>query len=330
MREVAERAGVAMSSVSRVLSDHPDVSPEMRAAVMSAVQELGYRPDFLAQGLRNRRTYSIGFTLSDISNPVLAETVKGAERRFREAGYSLLLTDADGNSDLDAAHIRQLEQRSVDGYLLSLADENHPQTAEAIRELREPAVLLDRDRPAGVDIARVSFDHRTGMHEAMRHLLDLGHREVAVITGGPRRPASQRRAGIEDAISEQHRAASYGLYEGEFSIAHGRQATDEILAGEQRPTAIIAAGNMLMHGALLALHDAGIRVGQDISFVGCDSVAVAELHDPPIAVVRRDNVEMGTRAAGLLLARLNGDDSQRDVVLPTEFLARPSCAPPNG
>jgi LacI family transcriptional regulator len=327
MREVADRAGVAMSSVSRVLSGHPDVSPQMEATVMAAVRELGYRPDLLAQSLRSQRTYSIGFTLSDISNPVLAEVVTGSERRLRAAGYSLLLTDAEGRAELDASHIRLLEQRRVDGYLLSLADEHHARTAEVLRQLDVPVVLLDRDLPTGVTAARVCFDHRAGMGAAVEHLLGLGHRHIALITGGPRRPARQRRAAIEEKLAEYNDGAYCGVYEGDFSIDYGSRAALEIVHASERPTAIIAAGNMLMHGALRALHESGIQVGEGMSFVGCDDVAIAELHQPPIAVVRRDNRRLGECAAELLLAELDSDAQPNDIELPTEFVARPSCRP---
>ena len=173
MREVAERAGVAMSSVSRVLSGHPDVSPKMRQVVMDAVRDLGYQPDMLAQGLRRGKTFSVGFTVSDIANPVLAEIVTGAEKRLREAGYSLLLTNSEGNPDLDVEHISLLARRRVDGFILSLAEENHPETVTALGQLTVPVVLVDRDVPPGIDAACASFDHAAGMRAATKHL--LGH-----------------------------------------------------------------------------------------------------------------------------------------------------------
>ena len=150
MREVAEHAGVAMSSVSRVLSGHPDVSPKMRQVVMDAVRDLGYQPDMLAQGLRRGKTFSVGFTVSDIANPVLAEIVTGAEKRLRKAGYSLLLTNSEGDPELDVEHISLLERRRVDGLILSLAEENQPETVAALRQVGVPVVLVDRDVPAGV------------------------------------------------------------------------------------------------------------------------------------------------------------------------------------
>ncbi len=330
MREVAERAGVAMSSVSRVLSGHPDVSPQMRHVVMAAVRDLDYRPDMLAQGLRRGHTFSVGFALSDISNPVLAEMVTGAESQLRAHGYSLLLTNSEGNPELDVAHIELLERRRVDGLILALAEEHHEGTVEMLRRVEIPVVLVDRDVPEGIRCGSVAYDHAAGMRIAAEHLLKLGHRDVALITGGPQRPARERRQAVEETFAESGVEASCTIYDGEFSRAHGRRATLEALARRPRPTAIIAGGNILMQGALHALRDAGVEVGQELSFVGCDDTAVAELHRPQIAVVRRDIVAAGRAAADLLLSMLDESsdgEPPREIILPTEFIVRPSCGP---
>lgn len=333
MREVAERAGVAMSSVSRVLSGHPDVSPRMRRIVMEAVQELDYRPDMLAQGLRLGKTFSVGFAVSDIANSVLAEIITGAEKRMRAAGYSLLLTNSEGNPELDIEHISLLERRRVDGLILSLVDENHPDVVAALRHVACPVVLVDRDVPEGVTARRAAFDHALGMRQATQHLLELGHRRFALITGGPERPARERRHAVETTLAGVP-DARHTVYPGGFSVEHGRRAAAEILAQDPRPTAIVAGGNMLMEGALTTLKEAGVQVGRDISFVGCDDVAVAELHEPQIAVVRRDSRAAGEASAELILADLEPDsgnaDAPREIVLPTEFVARASCAPVAG
>jgi LacI family transcriptional regulator len=330
MRAVAEKAGVAMSSVSRVLSGHPDVSPSMEARVMAAVHALNYSPDRLAQGLRGQRTFSIGFTLSDIANPVLAEMVTGAERELRTAGFSMLLTDSEGDASLDGAHIVELDQRRVDGYLMMLADERNEKTAAILRRIDVPIVLLDRDLPEGVAAARACFDHRTGMRAATQHLLALGHRSIALISGGPRLPARQRRHAIEETVAEFGDGAHCSVYESDFSIEHGRRATVDVLQSMFRPTALIAAGNVLMHGALRALHEKGVKFGEELSFVGCDDVPIAELHSPPIAVVRRDNRALGKLGAQLLLTQLDTGQQPDDGVLPTEFVARASCGPVPG
>jgi LacI family transcriptional regulator len=318
---------VAISSVSRVVSGHPDVSDEMRERVMAAVEAVGYKPDLLAQGLRRRRTMSVGFLASDISNPVLAETITGAERVLRASGYSMLVTDAEGDPALDVENLDLLQQRRVDGLLLALTDESDERIAPVLAALDAPFVLLDRDLPPGLaEAPQVLFDHRAGMREAARHLWDLGHRRVAIISGGPKRPAQERRAGVEEIFGAAGNAVR--VLSGPFTSEHGDQAVQALLGSAVPPTAIIASGNLLMIGALRALRERGIRLGQDMSFIGCDDVAVAELHDPPVAVVRRDPRRIGELAAALLLSLLDEGDSPDERDLPTSFFARPSCAPP--
>jgi LacI family transcriptional regulator len=329
MREVAERAGVAMSSVSRVLSGHPDVSPAMRDRVMSVVSEIGYQPDLLAQSLRRRATLSVGFVVGDIANPLLAEIVKGAERTLRDSGYSMLLTNSENLPERDAAHVRLFEQRRVDGLMLSLAAEDYPETIQVLRQFDTPTVLVDRELPPEVGASAVLSDHRSGMRAAVEHLLDLGHRRIGLIVGQPMRPSRERRAGLEEAFAARSLPATYVVVEGQLSAEHGRNATRQLLEAADPPTAIVAGGNQLLVGTLGELLARRLTVGADISLVSCDAIDVTELFTPPIAVVRRDNREIGRQAAGLLLERMGEDDpGARTIVLPTTFDARPSCAPP--
>lgn len=326
MRDVAARAGVGPSSVSRVLSGHPDVSERMRAVVMEAVDELGYRPDLLAQGLRSGRTHTIGFVVADIANPMVAQTITGAERRLRQAGYSMLLTNSEGRADQDPGRIELLEQRSVDGLLLLLADESQEATVAALRRAECPVVVLDREAPEGVEMSRVTFDHRTGMAAATRSLLELGHRDIALVVGGPRLPARERRAGVEAALAGQP-DAELTVIEVALTVADGEAAAARLFDRERRPTAVIAAGNVLTEGLLLSVRRRGISIPEDLSFIGCDGGAVAELHEPPISVIRRDMSAFGVGAAELLLAQLEGLEGTSEIVLPTEFVCRRSCAP---
>jgi LacI family transcriptional regulator len=329
MREVAERAGVAMSSVSRVLSGHPDVSAPMRERVMAVVSELGYQPDLLAQSLRRRETRSVGFVVGDIANPLLAEIVKGAERTLRDDGYSMLLTNSENQPERDAAHVRLFEQRRVDGLMLSLAAEDNPDLIGVLKQFDTPAVLVDRDLPPDVGASAVLSDHRGGMRDAVTHLLDLGHRRIGLILGQPMRPSRERRAGLEEAFAARDLPATYIVVEGMLAVEHGRNATRQLLDAEDAPTAIVAGGNQLLIGALEELLARGLAIGRDVSLVSCDAIDVTELFTPPIAVVRRDNREIGRQAAALLLERLGEvDPGPRTVVLPTAFDARASAGPP--
>jgi LacI family transcriptional regulator len=328
MREVAERAGVAMSSVSRVLSDHPDVSVVMRERVLRTVDELGYKPDLLAQSLRRRETRSIAFVVADISNQLFAEIVKGAETALRVAGYAMLLTNSEGDPELDAAHVRLFEQRRTDGLILSLAREDHRPTIEAIEAIDTPIVLVDRDLPVSIPVSRVLSDHASGMHAAVDHLLDLGHRRIGLILGQPVRPTHERRRAFVEAHGS--RGIEPGpIVGGRFTVEFGAQATRELLDSDEPLTAIIAGGNQLMIGALKILSERGLELGRDISFLGCDDIPITSLYRPPIAVVRRDNEAIGRTAAELLLRRLkDGSGGETEILLPTEFVPGPSCAPP--
>jgi LacI family transcriptional regulator len=325
MREVAERAGVAVSSVSRVLSNHPDVSERMRGKVMAAVADLGYVPDILAQSLRRQETMAVGFAIGDISNPLFAEMVKGAEARLRESGYSMLLTNSEGEPALDAAHIRLLAARRVDGMIVSIADERHSETISALRQLDMPFVVLDRD--LALPCGRVLVDHRSGMKTAVNHLLDLGHRRIALISDPSVRPGVERRLALEESYAERGLPPTYEEVPAKFSVASGERSTTALLSASEPPTAIVAGGNQFMVGALRVFRRRGVQLGREISFVGCDDVTTAELYEPPVAVVRRDNGMMGQAAADLLLAALRGEEPAGEVVLPTEFVLRGSCGP---
>jgi LacI family transcriptional regulator len=334
IKAVAQRAGVAISSVSRVPSGHPDVSPSMRDAVNNAVHELGYRPNALARGLRSQRSMSVGFAVADIANPIFADIVRGAERELRANDYSLLLTNSDGDAALDADNISLLEDRQVDGLLLSLTQEDNPDVVRALRASKLPMVLLDRDQPEGVTALSARFDHRAGMTQAVEHLLELGHHDFALLIGGPALPARDRRAAVEETLWPSDGRCM--VLEGAFGVEGGYRATMAALDRNPRPTALIAAGNTLMAGAIRALHELEVKIGTDISFVGCDNVLIAELHEPPIAVVYRDASALGEQGAQMLLTALaskdivDGEEPNviEEVVLPTEFLARPSCGPP--
>src|SRR3954468_11974701 len=229
MRQVAERAGVAMSSVSRVLAGHPDVSPAMAERVVRAVEELDYRPDILAQSLRRRETLSVGFVVGDISNPLVAEIVTGAESALHASGYSMLLTNSRGDPQLEAAHIGLLARRRVDGLVISVVDESDREALSALRGLDIPVVVLDRTVPAELAVSRVLSDHRSGMKAAALHLLALGHRRLGLISGAPVRPALERRAGIEEALTEYGLPPGYTADEGVLSVEHGVVAMRRLL-----------------------------------------------------------------------------------------------------
>lgn len=326
IRVVAERAGVAVSSVSRVLSAHPNVSSEMRERVMAAVGEVGYSPNRLAQGLRSGASTSIGFVVGDISNPLMSTIALAAEMRLAQEGYALLLANSHNLPERDIANVRLFEQRSVDGLLLSLSDEDNSDALAQLGEFHKPTVLLDRD-PNFHGASRVLFDHRLGFGSAMRHLAELGHRRIAFLGGSPHvRPTRERLAAVlAEASSARIPRPTIRLGVDGRSQAHAK--TVKLLRGNERPTAIISAGNQFLSGVISAINELGFRIPDDVSLVTADANDLTELHCPSISFVGRDPGLFGRAAAESLLRQLDGEPP--DVVtLPTSFVERSSCARP--
>ncbi len=331
MKEVAERAGVALSSVSRVLNDHPDVSDDMRGRVLNSIKELGYEPNLLASSLRRGASYTIGLIVTNIANPLFAEIVGGAERTLDEAGYAAILTHSEGSADRDEEMLRLLRWRQVDGLMVSVADETRAGTIQELEAFDGPVVLLDRSIskfPASAVVA----NHGAGMRDATSHLLELKHRRIALLTGSRKlRPSRERLRAFREAYKKRSLKPPEDLIRlGSFSPDFGEQATSELLDGARPPTAIIAGGNQILAGVLRALQRRNLKVGRDIALISCDDTHLSELHSPPITVVDRDNRKQGQIAAELMLERLQGKDpGPRKVVIPTELVVRESTYPLN-
>ncbi len=325
MRQVAARAGVAVSSVSRVLSKHPDVSPRMRDKVLTAVADLGYEPDLLAQSLRRGATLTIGFVVGDISNPLFSEIVLGAEVALQGAGYSLLVTNSRGMSEHDVEHIRLLNQRRVDGLLLSVSNERNTATIEELSRFHAPCVVIDRELPEAHGLGAVLSDHRTGIEQAVSHLAELGHRRIGFVGGSlDVRPTRARTQALLEACAASGVEAIPRCQS--FTAEFGRTASRELLDLDDAPTAIIAGGNQILTGVLRTIRDRGLEVPGQLSLVTCDHLALAEFLQPPIATIDRDTFRMGRRAAEILLEMVRFGGDPRDL-LPVTFAPGASCGP---
>ena len=326
IHDVAARAGVAISSVSRVLASHPDVSDRMRERVLRAVEECGYQPNFVAQSLRRGTSMSVGFVVGDISNQLMAAIALAAEVRLAQVGYTLLLSNSQSRPERDLANVQMFKQRHVDGLLLSLTDEREDHLVEQLRQFDKPAVLLDRDAGA-VGASKVLFDHGVGFRAATEHLIALGHTRIGLIAGSVHvRPSRERVRAVTSAMTA---AGLDGptIKLGSLSRDHGRIAAEALLSGPRPVSAVICGGNQLLPGVLSAIAAAGLSVPDDVSLITTDNVDLAEFYRPPLATINRDASAFGMAAAEALLRRLNGDAA--DVTaLPTSFAAAPSCGPP--
>ena len=322
MQDVAEEAGVATSSVSRALSGHPDVSDALRKRVSKAAEKCGYLPNLIASSLRSGSTYTIGFLVRDISNPLFAWIAKGADDTLREQGYSLLLTNSDGDPEIELAHLDLLRQRRVDGIIASMVSEDYAPIVDALRNYAGPLVILDREVP-NLSASFVQIDHRLGVRDSVRHLLQLGHQRIAFITGPISvRSCRERICGFEEAHKEMGvRIDKKLICTGSWDAEFAQSSISEVFAQNNPPSAVISGGIQSTEGALKGLLALGLRIGKDVAFVACDDLPSFSLSDPTISVVARDYFEHGRTAAEILLKLLAGGTNEIQS-LPTTYIAR--------
>ena len=330
IRDVARVAGVAVGTVSRVLNGHKSVSVDVRRRVTKAIQKLHYEPDRVAQSMRLGVTRMVACAIRDISIPDFGSFVTGAEMLLRTRGYALLLATTDERKEREMELLRLFLQRRVDAIMMTMSTEEDPALRRAVKQMKIPVLLVDRDLPAEVD--GVTIDHRRGTLAATEHLLRLGHDHIVLLTGRPAmRPGRERIAGFEAAFAAAGKKVDSGLIRiGAFSADFGFREASALLSSSNPPTALISGGMAMLPGVLRAVAQHGLRIPEDISIIAGSDSDLAALATPAITAIRWSGAEQGQIAVELLLNRLEGGykgEAQR-VLLPTELIIRGSCAPP--
>ena len=325
MREVAAVAGVSLSTVSRALNDDPKVAPELAEKVRRAVAMLGYRRDVTATTLRraDRLSASIGLVFDDVANPFHANLHRGIEDVARARGVLAFAGSSDEDPERERDLVQAFLSRRVDGLVIVPAGADH---GYLVSDRDAGVALVFVDRPPGyIDADVVLSDHAGGARTATAHLLAAGHRRIGYL-GDRRRihSAVERLRGHTEALAAAGVPYDPALVRMEVEgSAMARRATDELLSGENPPTAVFAAQNLITIGAVAALRARGLQ--RTVAFVGFDDLTLADALDPGLTVVAQDAGGIGRAAAELLFARLDGSaERSRTVVVPTTLIARGS------
>lgn len=330
IRDVARLAQVSIGTVSRVVNDAADVKPHIRKAVESAIEELGYVPNAAAKSMRMGRTRTVGCILREINIAQLGGFVSTAQNVLNESGYSLLISNSEGRTQREIELLRSFSSGQVDGVLMGPYTPIEGEFEEILRGLPVPLVMIDRDQPEWSDA--VYADHEGGTFAATSHLLDLGHRRIALLTGPTRlHPGAARLRGFERAHALRGLKTLPELVVTEsFLRDHAYRASSSLLGLSQPPTAIIAGGIDMLSGVLRAIRTRGLSIPGDISVVASGQNDLCDLHQPPIAVVGWDQNEVGATAAALLLDHIihGKREEPRRVIIPTTFNPQASCMPP--
>ena len=318
--EVAKRAGVSVSTVSRVMNGLDRVHPETRSRVMDVIQTLHYQPSAFARGLAIQQTRTIGFVIPTISDPFYLSIVRGVEEKAAAEDYSLLVV-----SQLSgAANGRVLElftQKRVDG--LVIVGTTVPQ--EILVQLQTqnfPVVLLQQQTER-----TISVDNYGGATLVTDHLIGLGYRTLAYIAGHDDTPDNAERfRGFQDSLVRAGVTFNPQLFvQGNFLQGSGSGAATELLSRDIPFDAVFAANDQMAIDAVLTLRERGLRVPEDVGVVGFDDIPLARYVLPPLTTVRQPAYELGFRGVQAVLDALRGEPLPNGVVLPVELVVRESC-----
>jgi len=326
MEDVASVAGVSHQTVSRVLNDFPMIRPETRDRVLAAIEELGYRRNTAARTLVTRRSGTIGVITADMSHFGPANTMLEFESASRAAGYSISLA---GLPDISAASLRaavdQVMDQAVEAVVVIVAHEAALTIAQSLR-IDVPLVLVEGDLSATPLTAGV--DQIEGARLATRHLLDLGHESVLHLPGpADWLEATARHRGWLMALGERGRPIPGLMAEGDWSSRSGYESGVAMLR-KLRPTAVFAGNDQMALGLLLALHEAGLRVPDDVSVVGFDDLPESGYFTPPLTTVRQDFRELGIRTMALVLRVLGGEPDASVPLVEPQLIIRSSTSAP--
>jgi DNA-binding LacI/PurR family transcriptional regulator len=328
-RELARLAGVSAGTVSNVISGSTRVSENARRKVLAAIQALNYRPNLIARSLKTNRTNTLGIVVPDITIPFFPKIVRGAESAARERGYFLVVLDSQGSHELEVDMMALLRQR-VDGILLVTAG-HYKWSAESVAEIAAgpPVVCVDR-LPAGLDTDSVCVDDFGAAEMGVKHLLSLGHKNIAIMTGPLTLKNEQERLrGYKRALKDAGVPLQPAL------IWPAGFEKDEIQAvcqrglksAKPRPSVIFATNGVTGIHALRSLYEMGLTTPENIAFATIDELISEDLFEPRITTVVQPTYDIGYRAVEVLLGRiaLNGAASGSSKVrLPASLIARDS------
>ncbi|MEJ1964815.1 MAG: LacI family DNA-binding transcriptional regulator [Gammaproteobacteria bacterium] len=326
IRDVAGELGMSVATVSRALSQPELLRPETRDRVLSVVARLRYRPNVLARSLRRGQTHAIVLVVPKLS-PFFLEIFAGAEEAAQTAGLAVLLGNSDGMPEREEAYFDQVVSGRADGIIL-LTGLLPSSYADGKRPIPPMVTVLERLRDHDAPVVRI--DHRAASAEITRHLIDLGHRRIAHISGLKRVVSTEHRiSGYKDALS----AADIPFDEklvvpGTFSMQSGAEAMQTLLALDVPPTAVFAGNDEMAFGAVKTAREHGLSVPEDLSIAGFDDQTTAAFYNPPLTTIHTPCREIGRCATQELIEQIAGRDVAREIVLPTQLIVRGSTAAP--
>jgi LacI family transcriptional regulator len=329
MKSIARDLGVSVVTVSKVLHNHADISPETRKRVLRRMKEVSYQPNLSARALSTGRTSLVGLIVPDLVHPFFAQVAKGISARLSSNGYSLIISSSEENPQLERREVDQMLARSVDALILA-STETDPASVIKLRERGLPFVLLDRKIP-GFPANFVGIDDVMAGSLATKHLIDIGCKTIAHIGGSDVSTARDRQVGYMQTLEKE------GLSVGsQYVVKHGRgddsgdeagyEAMRQLLQLHPRPDGVFCCNDPIAMGAIRAILETGIPIPDDIAILGCGNVHYDDLLRVPLTSIDQNAAGLGESVAKLALSIVKKKDSAtpKSILLPAKIVVRQS------
>lgn len=326
IRNVAQEAGVSISTVSKVIHQTGSISEQTRKKVLQAMSKLNYHPDIAAASLRGKRTKVIGLLIPDISNPFYAEVARSIEDRSCELGFNVMMCNTDNDIEKEKTYLSLLASQRIDGLVVASAFRS-TDLLEAMVEQGVPIALIASEIPK-LSIDTVTVDDYKGGYLATSYLLSLGHKKIAIIVENVRSNVPRLEA-FKDAMEETELPILDGyIIHTEALIQKGYESALQLLSLQERPTAIFACNDLLAAGVIQAAKEMGLNIPNDLSVVGFDNTVLSTTTSPMLTTVAQPVKEMGLKVVDLLTKEMQAAKPYKErLLLSPELIIRQSTAP---
>lgn len=331
IKDVAALAGVSIATVSHVVNKTRFVGEETKRKVLAAIESIGYIPNVYARSLASGSSRTLGLIISDITNPFFPELIKSIQARALEPGYEVIIANTDYQPEHDLSCVQRLLELRVNGVMV-MTTEWDDAASQRLEQSGVATVFLDIGK-VGPHVSNIRIDYARGIRQAVEHLLELGHRSIAFIGGPGHLMSAELRRAAFATVMNKHKSSlqTAAIFcEGDFKMESGQRAVQKLMAADHRPTAIMAANDMMAVGALRALKRAGLRVPADVSLIGYDDIWLASLTDPPLTTIAIPRVQIGRAAVESVLAATSPEPAGgREIRIPTQLVVRESTGRAN-
>ena len=327
LEDVAQAAQVSTATISRSINEPDKVAESTRDRIQSVIRELGYTPNVGGRILASNRSNTVGAIIPTMANAMFANALQAFQEELAKAGVTMLIASSGYNSDEELQQIKSLMAHGADGLLL--IGDQRPQESIDFLAMRNIPYVISWCHKTDPDRVFAGFDNAGAASAMTRHVLDLGHRRIAMIAGTTKDNdrAKNRIQGVRRAVKSYGKDAQLlKIIEADYSMENGGDAFEQLMALSAPPTAIVCGNDVLAAGAVVRAQQRGVKVPDDVSVTGFDDINLATAVYPALTTVRVPHIEMGRSAATLLLELLSGNEKPASVKFETEIISRESLA----